>query len=270
MKRILVFTILFFGVVFGGKAFALFGGGLPGDVATEPTQILNNIELVKQFGKQMEQYSKQLEQYALQLQQYQDQVKNTLAPSAYIWDQAQQTMGKLSWGIQVVRNYENSSGGLQAYLQQFEDPDYYASSPCFKPGGCTEAQLKALQKEAQSGTYSELLSNYTMVQGIYQAQDQITKDAATLTTLQKNAQSAKGRMQAVQAGNELASEQAEQLLEIRTLLVQQQNALAIQRLHDQNTENVKDAGDAAATAGSPPPDDTKTFSFLPAPPKSTY
>ena len=263
MKRLLVLIVLLFLGVVPVRAWAV--------LATLPGQMTNNIALLMQYGQQIEQFSKQLDQYALQLQQYQDQVTNTVAPAAYIWDQAQQTMSKLSWAINVVRNYENSSGGgLEGYLQQFEDPSYYTGSPCFKAGGCTEAQLKTLQKESQSGTYSELLSNYSLVQSIYQAQDQITQDAGTLTKLQKNAQDAKGRMAAIEAGNELASEQAEQLLEIRTLMVQQENAQATQRLRNQNTENLKDAGDAAVTAGSPPPDDTKTFSFLPAPPQSTY
>lgn len=38
---------------------------------------------------------KQIEQYQTQLQQYENQLQNTMAPAAYIWDQAQTTMDRL-------------------------------------------------------------------------------------------------------------------------------------------------------------------------------
>ena len=38
---------------------------------------------------------KQIEQYQTQLQQYENQLQNTMAPAAYIWDQAQTTINRL-------------------------------------------------------------------------------------------------------------------------------------------------------------------------------
>jgi P-type conjugative transfer protein TrbJ len=38
---------------------------------------------------------KQIEQYRTQLQQYENMLQNTIAPAAYIWDQAQATINGL-------------------------------------------------------------------------------------------------------------------------------------------------------------------------------
>ncbi len=64
--------------------------------------------------------------------------------------------------------------------------------------------------------------------GIDQQQQTLQKDANHLKALQKAAQTSTGRLQVLQAANELASEQANQLLQIRGLLIAQQNAVATQ------------------------------------------
>ncbi|HLP81980.1 MAG TPA: conjugal transfer protein TrbJ, partial [Nitrosomonas sp.] len=51
-------------------------------------------------------------------------------------------------------------------------------------------------------------------------------DAKTLERLQSSAQSATGRLEALQYANQFASQQANQLLQIRGLMMAQQNAMA--------------------------------------------
>lgn len=54
----------------------------------------------------------------------------------------------------------------------------------------------------------------------------LQSDADNLADLQTQATSAQGQMEAIQAANQLASAQTNQLLQIRSLLVSQQNAAA--------------------------------------------
>lgn len=54
----------------------------------------------------------------------------------------------------------------------------------------------------------------------------LKNDASTLQRLQASAQGAVGQMQAIGYANQLASQQANQLLQIRGLLMAQQNAMA--------------------------------------------
>ena len=75
-------------------------------------------------------YTQQVSQYQLQLQQYANQVKNTLAPVAQVWQAAQGTMNSV---LGTVHMFENGSQ-LQGYLNQFQDVNYWLSAPA---GGYT-------------------------------------------------------------------------------------------------------------------------------------
>ena len=68
-------------------------------------------------------------------------------------------------------------------------------------------------------------ANDALVKGIVAQQQQIQKDAATLQQLQSQASTADGQMKALMAANQLAALQQEQLLQIRELLLQEQQAL---------------------------------------------
>ena len=50
---------------------------------------------------------KQIEQYRTQLQQYESMLQNTVAPAAYIWDQAQTTINGLMQSIGTLNNLTN-------------------------------------------------------------------------------------------------------------------------------------------------------------------
>lgn len=65
-----------------------------------------------------------------------------------------------------------------------------------------------------------------MFKALDEQQETLQSDADNLADLQTQATSAQGQMEAIQAANQLASAQTNQLLQIRSLLVSQQNAAA--------------------------------------------
>ncbi len=207
--------------------------------------------------KQIQQYCLQIQQYEQQIQQSTNMVKNTVAPIAYVWDQALVTMNDVLQTINVVDRYAQQAGNLQAYLNQFEDVNYYRSSPCFGPNGCTQQQWAALQKTAIVGSQSQKQANDALVQEIAKQQVQMRQDATNLQLLQSQAQSAGGRMQALQAANQLASNEAAQLLQIRSLLVAQQNVAAAKQLTDSDKQAQAGAADQQSTSNFPDPTDEK-------------
>ncbi|MGS0755502.1 hypothetical protein ACVBEH_12915 [Roseateles sp. GG27B] len=71
-------------------------------------------------------------------------------------------------------------------------------------------------------------ANDAMFRGLDRQQDAMSADARKLELLQSNAQSSTGQMQALQNANMLASQQANQLLQIRGLLIAQQTLIATQ------------------------------------------
>lgn len=103
---------------------------------------------------------------------------------------------------------------------------YYRSSPCFTATGCTDAQRQALADAQVNGSEAQKRANDAVLKGVDQQQQTLVTDAANLRSLQAQASSAQGQMQAIQAANQLASAQTNQLLQLRGLLVAQQAAAA--------------------------------------------
>lgn len=68
---------------------------------------------------------KQIQQYQTQLQQYQNMLQNTLAPAAWVWDQANQTINKLLQAQDTLSYYKNQAGSLDSYLSRYQDVGYY-------------------------------------------------------------------------------------------------------------------------------------------------
>jgi P-type conjugative transfer protein TrbJ len=154
-------------------------------------------------------YAQQVQQYQLQLQQYANQVRNTVAPVAQVWQQAQSTMNSV---MGTVGMFQNGSA-LQSYLNQFQNVNYWLSA---------SPNTYSYQT---AGSVAQKQANDALVKGIVAQQAQIKADAATLQQLQSQASTADGQMKALMAANQLAALQQEQLLQIRELLLQEQQAL---------------------------------------------
>jgi len=186
----------------------------------------------------------QIQQYQTQLQQYQNMLQNTAAPLTNIWDASQQTMGQLNASINSLSYYKNQLGSINSYLGKFGDTATYMNSPCYSPTGCTPAQWAALTNTRVLGNQSQKRATDALFQGLDQQQTNMVNDAATLQQLQNSAQGASGQLQATGYANQLASHASNQLLQIRGLLIAQQNVIATrnQALAD------KEAQESAAAA----------------------
>ncbi|ECZ0744826.1 P-type conjugative transfer protein TrbJ [Salmonella enterica] len=171
--------------------------------------------------------AKQIQQYQTQLQQYENMLQNTVAPAAYIWDQANSTINKLLQAQDTLNYYKNQAGSLDAYLKRYQDISYYRSSPCFNSNiECTADELKALHNAEKDNSEARKKANDAVFEVIDQQQETLRTDANNLADLQSQATNAKGQMEAIQAANQLASAQTNQLLQIRSILVAQQTAAA--------------------------------------------
>jgi P-type conjugative transfer protein TrbJ len=176
--------------------------------------------------KQVSAYAQQVQQYQLQLQQYANQIKNTVAPAAQVWQSAQGTMNSV---MGTVNMFQRDPSALQSYLSQFQNVNYWLSAP---PANYTYQT---------AGSIAQKQANDALVQGIVAQQQQIQKDAATLQQLQSQASTADGQMKALMAANQLAALQQEQLLQIRELLLQEQQALVARNQTLANDDAMREA-----------------------------
>lgn len=168
---------------------------------------------------------KQIEQYQTQLLQYENQLQNTMAPAAYIWDRAESTINDLVQATNTLQYYQNQLGSIDSYLDHFQDVAYYRGSPCFSNAGCSDAEWAAMNENRRLASESQKRANDAVFRGLDQQQDNLESDASQLIRLQTSAQNADGQLAAIGYANQLASNQANQLLQIRGLLIAQQNAV---------------------------------------------
>lgn len=206
-------------------ALAILGMGVtPAQAAGIP--VIDSSNLRQNMVTSLEsaaQTLKQIEEYRTQLKQYENQLRNTLAPSAYIWDQAVSTVNKLRTAMNSLDYYKNQLGGIDAYLNKFQDLSYYRSSPCFTARGCTEAEWaatrRAMRENRRLASESQKKANDAVLRSLESQQDALQNDARSLERLQRAAQGAQGQMQALGYANQLASHQANQLLQLRSLMI---------------------------------------------------
>jgi P-type conjugative transfer protein TrbJ len=173
--------------------------------------------------KQVQSYAQMVQSYQLQLQQYANQVKNTLGlgSTLQLWQQATSTMNSVMGVVNIFK-----SGNLQSTLSQFQNYNYWLTPPTgasYNPGAGS-----ALQKTANDALFKNLSAQTAAIQA----------DAANLQKLQSTASSAQGQMQAIQAAAQLAALEQQQLLQIRGLLVAEQQALGARQATLSNSEAI--------------------------------
>lgn len=192
----------------------------------------------------------QIEQGKIQLNQYKNMLNNSKSLDSYTWDQANLTMDNLMNSINTLDYYKQQMGGLEQYLARYQTIDHYKNSTCLNGNGCTPAQLQALNQQAIAASNAQKRANDAQLRGIDKQQLSMKADANNLQRLQKDAQSAKGQMQAIQAANQLASAETNQLLQIRGLLVASQNVEATRSAAIADKEAIQTAADAHFRSGS--------------------
>lgn len=191
-----------------------------------------------------------LEQSKTQLNQYKAILENSKKLDAFTWDKANVTMDNLVSSIDTLKYYKQQAGSMDAYLSRYQNQEHYRNAPCFNGASCTEAERQALNQQAANASEAQKRANAAMLRGIDLQQNAMQSDARQLMVLQKQAEGATGQMAALQAANQLASAETNQLLQIRGLLVAQQNAVATRALAVADKEAIQAAGDERFRRGT--------------------
>ncbi len=196
----------------------------PASAGIPVVDALNLTQTTISSVQQVAQVAKQVEEYKLQLQQYQNMLENTATPDDYIWSDVNSTITKLVIAQQTLDYYKNQTGSIDAYLRKYEDVDYYRNSPCFQIRGCSDQDRYSLDARKIESSDAVKRANADVIRSVDQQQQTLTTDARKLQQLQSQATSATGQMQALQAANQLAAAQGNQLLQIRGMLLAQNQA----------------------------------------------
>ncbi|MGR3715265.1 MAG: P-type conjugative transfer protein TrbJ [Thermohalobaculum sp.] len=160
-----------------------------------------------QYAKEAQSLATQLQQYQTQLQQYQNMVTNTVALPEEVWGTVQSDIMR----VQALSNAASLlSGNSGSMISRLQSASAYANQ-------ATSLGNIAGQFTTWQQTIGNNLNTMGQTLGLQQSQQQ--SQAAIIQALQQHATSAQGQMQAIQAGNELAGANAEQLVQIQSTLV---------------------------------------------------
>jgi len=200
------------------------------DIAAIAQAVLQVMESIQQTTALMDQYQTQLEQY-------ENQLRNSMLPPRYLWDEADSTINKLIALQGTLAHYQRQLGGLQEYMDLFQTEANYKSNPCFNgTQSCSAADWQAIQKKDQLINESQKSANNDWLKMVNEQQQSLKRDAAKLSQLQANAQTATGQMEALSYANQFASQQNHLLMQMHTTLLAQQQALAIQQSRQKDLE----------------------------------
>jgi len=173
-------------------------------IAQLQQQVTSATQNVAAVLKQVDQYAEQVRQYQTQLMQYAQQLKDAALPVSQIWNQAQKTMGDM---MSLVNQAQN--GQMLAYVQQYKDLNGWLSS-----NGYYNPNV------LQQGYALQLSTNDTALQMAQAQRAALLNDAQRFQALQSAAGSADGADKLMSYANQIAAEEAQQLMQMRTLINQ--------------------------------------------------
>jgi len=179
-------------------------------------------------------YFQTLLAYNQQIREWQDNVRPL---TEFVESPFEETVGGLLDVVDLIDSHFGTFGGIDQYLNLFQDVPYYRLSECFNRGQrCSDGRIADLVRGDEIGIQGIKRANDRLFRGIERQQGNLRQDAARLKAMQYRVNGEQGRNAQVQAAAQLANEQANQLLQIRTLLVGQQQMQASQSQLQQNRE----------------------------------
>jgi P-type conjugative transfer protein TrbJ len=178
-------------------------------IAQLQQQVTSATQNVAAVLKQVDQYAAQMRQYQTQLMQYAQQLKDAALPVSQVWNQAQKTMNDMMGLVNQAQN-----GQMLSYIQQYKDLNGWLQSNGYYNNP------NVIPNVMQQGYALQKSTNDTALQ-LAQAQRQaLLNDAQRFQELQSAAGSADGADKLMSFANQIAAEEALQLMQMRTLINQ--------------------------------------------------
>ena len=205
------------------QSHALFGY----EIVNDPEEILATMGVI----------AKQIMQFEVMLNQFKTQIRNTIGPLFFIYDQVQdirsqiQSLDNLSTTYQIL-------GGIDYFVKDNKSLGDYIANNCQKLNICNAQSV--LEWKKQQSTVQTALNN-SLLQMNAKQQQIIQADTQTIANLQNVVQQADGRMKAQQDTNQILLEVAHQVLELRTSLISQNAPEAQNRLDNTNDKAKSEA-----------------------------
>jgi P-type conjugative transfer protein TrbJ len=195
MRRLIISLLV---AVLMASPHPSFGGGR----ALEVTQLMNHVELVTQVSQLAEQIRNQLEML-------ENMYTNTVNIKNPVWGAIESELAQLAAIVKQGQALAYSLGNLhQAFVQRFDNYEEYLRQRLTNPDFSAKYRL-------WSATNTDTIR--AAMDAVNLQWDQMDAENSVMATIQRMSQSALGRMQAIQAGNQMAAQTVKQLQKLREL-----------------------------------------------------
>lgn len=189
------------GLFLASAAISRGGGIVPYPPASEITQLLNHAQLLAQYLRQAQQYQTQIQQWNNEIKQAQ------MVPTQLFGPIKQDLMGLQS----VVQGGQALSYAMANFDSMFKQ-QYSGYTANYSPRTNFTKQYANWAQSALDSTRKAL--------GAANLQNQqFGTDTALSTYLDQQSKSTTGMLQALQVGNQIASQQVKELMKLRELMM---------------------------------------------------
>lgn len=199
---------------------------------------------------QAEQYAQQIStelntarQLETQIQQYQNMIQQGLALPSTEFSNITSSLRSLE---QIYSSSNALAGQLQDFTTRFQS-DYPGFDTYLQKAGGDPAGMSTFYQNWSQNTTA---AAQTAMQSSGMNVNQIPGETATLGTLVQQSQTAAGRLQAIQAGNQISAMMVQQLQKMRTMLNDQTQAAGTWQAQQAASVAAKMAADQKFLSGT--------------------
>jgi len=216
----------------------------PAEAQIPVTDVASIAQQLQSFLQQVTQYETQVQQFQTQIQQYQNMQQNTAALSNANWTNIAQTLSTVYTAVQRGASIANSAANLE---QQFSRmfPNYGTMLK-------TPITPQSFQTNYTSWSNNTQQGLQTSIAAANAALNQRSIDQSRLSSLETQASSTDGNLQALQAVGAVTTESLVQLQGLKILLAQDAAAQNQYLAQQQATEDASVAATQQALSGSSP------------------
>ena len=207
-------------------------GGIPvADILNLNQNIVTATNNVQQVLQQAQQYRIQFQQYKMQLEE-----AKSWAEADYTWENVQDVLDNLNDITNKIEYYDDTVRDIHGYLEKFQDVAYYEHSPCFTDDGCSDAERELVEINRRNASRDQKQANDAMFEMVQKQKEQLRLDSSNLEQERQRASTAKEQKAILAHANQFALEQTKQLMQIRALLVAQQEAVSAEMRRNADEE----------------------------------
>ena len=220
----------------------IFAGAATGG-ATEPTQIMNNVELVlsnAQLLKEVETSISQLQTMYTNLKKLKDFANNGDA----IIEELLNLNQIIQYGQALAYNANNMT---EAFNERYSDFDKFSEQIKARDGKVDNEQMK---DHYQKWSRQNLDNVNSALRSANLQSKYFQTEAQTIKEIEQKAQTAEGRDQLLQAGIEIASLQAKQMIQLRQLIASDMQMQAMYQASVIDRQAERDAWEAHVRSGN--------------------